>query len=240
MLVENSKYQKALEDIMIEELVHFNSDCLKLEGVLAYDENVINPPRVLLCPPHPHLGGDMENNVIIALSSVLAENGFATLRFNYRGVGNSESNLGNIAEVYEYWETILNNDDCSDAIVDAASGLSYLESTIETKRVFIAGYSFGAIVAMMLSVKNADIRALASISTPFGRFDTSFLSDCKKPKLFICADNDFAASLEAVEKGMLNISEPKKLDIMNDCDHFYIDREQEIANSILEFCKLNT
>ena len=222
---------------MIEEHVNFNSDGLKLEGVLSYDENVLNPPMILLCPPHPHLGGDMENNVITELGKVLAENGFATLRFNYRGVGSSESKLGNIAEVYEYWEEILNNDDCSDAIVDATSAMNYLESTVGTKQIFITGYSFGAIVAMMLSVENANIGAFATISTPFGRFDTSFLQDCKKPKLFVCADNDFATSLEEVEKGMLNISEPKILDIMNDCDHFYIDKEFEIANKVLKFLR---
>ncbi len=225
---------------MIEEHVHFNSDGLKLEGVLSYDENVLDPPMILLCPPHPHLGGDMENNVITELGKVLAENGFATLRFNYRGVGCSESKLNNIAEVYEYWETILNNDDCSDAIVDAASAINYLESTVGTKKMFIAGYSFGAVVAMRLSVMNENIKAFAAISTPFGRFDTAFLSDCKKPKLFFCADNDFVASLEEVDKGMLNISEPKILDIMNDCDHFYIDKEIEIANKVLKFFNLNT
>ncbi len=224
---------------MIEEYVHFNSDGLKLEGVLSYDENVLNPPMILLCPPHPHLGGDMENNVITMLGSVLAENGLAVLRFNYRGVGSSESKLGNIAEVYEYWETILNNDDCSDAIVDATSAINYLESTVGTKKIFIVGYSFGAVVAMMMSVDNADIRAFASISTPFGRFDTSFLSDCKKPKLFICADNDFASPLEEVERGMQNISEPKTLDIMSECDHFYIDKELEIAKKVLRFFNIN-
>jgi len=224
---------------MIEELVHFTSDGLKLEGVLSYDENVHDPPMILLCPPHPHLGGDMENNVIMELGNVLAENGFATLRFNYRGVGSSESKLGNIAEVYEYWEEILNNDDCSDAIVDATAAINYLESAVGTRKIFITGYSFGAIVAMMLSVENTNIRAFASISVPFGRFDTSFLSDCKKPKLFICSDNDFATTLEEVEKGMLSISEPKILDIMKDCDHFYIDKELEIANKILKFFNLN-
>ncbi len=224
---------------MIEEHVNFNSDGMKLEGVLSYDENAVNPPSILLCPPHPHLGGDMENNVITALGNVLAEKGFATLRFNYRGVGGSESRLDNIAEVYEYWEEILNNDDCSDAIVDATSAINYLESTVGTNRLFIAGYSFGAIVAMMLSVEDANIRAFASISTPFGRFDTAFLSDCKKPKLFICADNDFAASIEEVEKGMLNVLEPMMLDVIESCDHFYIDRESEIANRVFNFFNHN-
>ena len=224
---------------MIEEHVNFNSDGMKLEGVLSYDENAVNPPSMLLCPPHPHLSGDMENNVITALGNVLAERGFATLRFNYRGVGGSESRLDNIAEVYEYWEEILNNDDCSDAIVDATSAINYLESTVGTNRLFITGYSFGAIVAMMLSVKHANIKAFAAISTPFGRFDTAFLPDCKKPKIFICADNDFASSIEEVNKGMLNVSEPKTLDVVNNCDHFYIDKEHYVANKIYEFFTSN-
>jgi len=224
---------------MIEEHVNFNSDGLKLEGVLSYDENAVNPPSMLLCPPHPHLGGDMENNVITALCKVLAEKGFVTLRFNYRGVGHSESRLGNIAEEYKYWEDVLNNDNYTDAIVDATSAINYLESTSGTNRLFITGYSFGAIVVMMLSVRKENIRAFAAISTPFGRFDTTSLSDCKKPKLFICADNDFAASIEDVKKGMLSMSEPKILDVISNCDHFYIDREPEIANKVLEFFNHN-
>ncbi|MCP4269678.1 MAG: alpha/beta fold hydrolase [Candidatus Brocadiaceae bacterium] len=220
---------------MIEEHVNFKSDGMELEGVLSYDENALNPPPVILCTPHPHLGGDMENNIITALGSVLAENGFATLRFNYRGVGNSESKLSNIAEEYEYWENILNNDDFSDAIVDTTSAINYLETTVGTKAKLIVGYSFGAILAIMLSVNSSNIGAFASISTPFGRFDTRLLSDCKKPKLFICADNDFAVSNEEVEKEMLNISEPKILDMINDCEHFYIDKEIEIANKVLRF-----
>ncbi|MGR3303695.1 MAG: alpha/beta hydrolase [Candidatus Scalindua sp.] len=224
---------------MIEEYINFNSDGMKLEGILSYDENAVNPPSMLLCSPHPHLGGDMENNVITALGNVLAEKGFATLRFNYRGVGNSESRLDNIAEVYKYWEEILNNDDCSDAIADATSAINYLESTVGTNRLFITGYSFGAIVAMMLSAKNENIRAFAAISTPFGRFSPALLSGCKKPKLFICADNDFASSIEEVKKGMLNVSEPKILDVISNCDHFYIDKELDIANKVYEFFDSN-
>ena len=45
--------------------------------------------------------------------------------------------------------------------------------------------------------------------------------------------------LKRLRKGMLNISEPKILDIMKDCDHFYIDKELEIANKILKFFNLN-
>ena len=113
--------------------------------------------------------------------------------------------------------------------------LVILESAIDTNRSFIVGYSFGAVVAMMLSIKNAKIDALASISTPFGRFDPTLLSDCIKPKLIICADNDFASSIENVKKGMQNIPDPKELEIFENCDHFYIGKEHIIANKVHEF-----
>ncbi len=57
--------------------------------------------------------------------------------------------------------------------------------------------------------------------------------------MFICADNDFASSIDDVEKGMLNVSEPKILDVISNCDHFYIDREIEIANSVYGFFNRN-
>ena len=220
---------------MIEEHIIFNSDGMKLEGIMAYDEDAGNPPSVLLCTPHPHLGGDMDNNVITALGAVLAKKGFVTLRFNYRGIGNSESKFDNIEEKYNYWETVLNNDDYADALTDATSAFEYLESNIDSAEKYIIGYSFGAIVGMMLSVRNKKIKAFTSISVPFGRFGLTLLSTCLKPKLFICADNDFAASLDDVKKGMSDISDPKRLEIFENCDHFYIDKENDIANMVYDF-----
>ncbi len=220
---------------MIEEYVNFNSDGRKLEGIMSYDPDADDPPALLLCPPHPHLGGDMENNVITTLGNVLAEKGFVTLRFNYRGVGKSESEIDNIADKYNYWENVLSNDDYADALADATSALGYLESAIDTNKSFVVGYSFGAVAAMMLSVKNVNIRAFVLISTPFGRFDMTLLSECIKPKLIICADNDFASSIENVKKGMLNIPDPKGLEIFENCDHFYIDKERIIADKVYEF-----
>jgi uncharacterized protein len=220
---------------MIEEHINFSSDGRKLEGIMSYDEDAVKPPSLLLCPPHPHLGGDMENNVTTTIGKVSAEKGFLTLRFNYRGVGNSESEFDNIAEKYDYWEDILNNDNYADALADAASALNYMESAIDSDKIYIAGYSFGAVVAMMLSLNNTRIKAFSLISTPFGRFDPLLLTDCIKPKLIVCADNDFASSIDDVKKGMLNISEPKKLEIFENCDHFYINKENLIANKVHKF-----
>ncbi|MDR4503234.1 MAG: dienelactone hydrolase family protein [Candidatus Scalindua sp.] len=221
--------------VMIEEHVYFKSGGMKVEGIISYDEEVINPPALLLCPPHPHLGGDMDNNVITTLASESAEREFVTLRFNYCGVGKSESCFENVAEQYNYWEDVLNNDDYADALADASAALEFLESVTGSDVIYAVGYSFGAIVAMMLSARHERIRSFALISLPFGRFKTHVLADCTKPKYIVCADNDFATPIEEVKKGVSAMAEPKRLEILQECDHFYIGREHDVANRIIEF-----
>lgn len=44
----------------------------------------------VLCHPHPLYGGDMDNPVVIRAAEVARATGYATLRFNFRGVGASE------------------------------------------------------------------------------------------------------------------------------------------------------
>src|SRR5574340_1300707 len=139
---------------MIEEYVHFYSDKLRLEGVLTYNEDNPSSPAILLCAPHPNLGGDMDNNVITSIARVSANMGFASLRFNYRGVGNSESYEKDIAQKFNYWEESLNSRDYTDAITDTQAALNFLTSQFDLNdTIFIVGYSFGAIVGMRIGVE---------------------------------------------------------------------------------------
>ena len=64
---------------------------LTLEGVVAQPDDGSGPwPGVVICHPHPLHGGNMDNNVVLALALGLVEEGFVTLRFNFRGVSGSE------------------------------------------------------------------------------------------------------------------------------------------------------
>src|SRR5574341_282249 len=103
---------------MIEECVHFYSDKLKLEGIFTYNEDSQSSPAILLCAPHPNLAGDMDNNVITSIAKVSADKGFASIRFNYRGVGNSECHVKDIAQRFQYWDVSLNGGDYTDAVTD--------------------------------------------------------------------------------------------------------------------------
>jgi len=73
---------------MKEEKVFIPSAGIQLEGLLSIQEASSFRGGVILCHPHPH-GGDMGHPVITTAAEAASQEGFSTLRFNFRGVGES-------------------------------------------------------------------------------------------------------------------------------------------------------
>src|ERR1700683_5682971 len=74
---------------MKEESVVIPSGQLKLEGLIARPSADRQTRAAVVCHPHPLYGGSMHNNVVEAILEAFWKLGFATLRFNFRGVGSS-------------------------------------------------------------------------------------------------------------------------------------------------------
>ncbi|MDN3510455.1 MAG: hypothetical protein NG784_04015 [Candidatus Jettenia sp.] len=221
---------------MIEESVYLYADTLKLEGILTYNEDALPSSAILLCAPHPNLGGDMDNNVITSIARVSADMGFLSLRFNYRGVGNSESHEKDIVQRFHYWEESLHGRNLMDAVTDTQAALDFLLSQIAVHdRIFVAGYSFGALVGMKIGTESSRVLAFAFISTPFGRYNLDFLSHCNKEKLFIYSQNDFATTVEETVNGFIKISPPKILELIENSDHFYRNQEDKVSQKVCSF-----
>src|SRR3546814_5604756 len=52
-------------------------------------------PVAMILHPHPQAGGTMNNAIVQALYKTFVRRGFATLRFNFRGVGKSQGVFDN-------------------------------------------------------------------------------------------------------------------------------------------------
>ena len=102
---------------IIEEQINFQSGPLNLSGILSYPDSREPEKAVLLCSPHPHFAGDMENNVIRHLANYFAKDSLA-LRFDYRGVGKSTINLEGESSVFDYWQQVEDSMDYTDAVED--------------------------------------------------------------------------------------------------------------------------
>jgi hypothetical protein len=106
----------------------------RLEG-RYYPAKVPNSPIALLLHPHPQHGGTMNNKVVYQQYQMFVRRGFATLRFNFRGVGRSQGSF-NRGE---------------GELSDAASALDWLQTqNQDAPMCWVSGFSFGAWIGMQL------------------------------------------------------------------------------------------
>jgi uncharacterized protein len=188
---------------------------LTLEGVLEIPDSGENPAAAaVLCHPHPMFGGNMHNNVVRALKKGLYQRGLICLRFNFRGTGQSwgthDNGIGEIDDVL--------------AAIDFLQGLEQVDS----KRLIVAGYSFGCWVGLRATARDPRPMRLIGISPPVDSYDFSFLDNETRPKLLIAGDNDFVCSLERFENLLDRIPEPKKGVILPGVDHFHVGGEDAL------------
>src|SRR5215472_2161372 len=131
---------------MQEVQISFSSGELRLEGVIAKPSRSTVERGAVVCHPHPLYGGSMYNNVVEAALEAMWRLGWATLRFNFRGVGRSEGEHGGGAGETD----------------DAAAAVRFLagELAIGPQKILLAGYSFGAMAALNAASKLTDLGAL--------------------------------------------------------------------------------
>ena len=63
---------------MRQSAVSFKAKGLNFEGIVGQPDGDSGPfPAVVICHPHPLFGGNMDNNVVLAVSFALVDQGFA-------------------------------------------------------------------------------------------------------------------------------------------------------------------
>ena len=131
------------DDNLTTEAVWIASGPYRLEGELTY---AAGPAvgAVAIAGPHPLLGGSMRNNVVRGLADGLARRGVATLRFNYRGVGNSDGPAADVAaHLAEFWATSHVADEPSYRH-DFIAAAGFMRNTLGDRiPKALIGYSFG-------------------------------------------------------------------------------------------------
>lgn len=118
-----------------------------VEMLVRKAENPVG--TAVLCHPHPLYGGSMYDGVLSMLDAAMPH--FTTVRFNFRGVGNSsgEHDQG-IAEVADVRELV-----------------AWLNDSANPPVKLLGGYSFGAVVAMN-ALNGLDVEASVLVAPPVG------------------------------------------------------------------------
>jgi len=197
---------------MKEKRVTFKSGKATIEG-LVYEGASAN--GVVVTHPHPLYGGSMSNNVVEAMVQIYGDNGYSTLRFNFRGVGRSEGSYGDGIGERE----------------DVIAAVAYLTRLGKTS-IDLAGYSFGSWVNAQCKDRLNEIHGMVMVSPPVNFMDFSFFRDCPQLRLVIAGSEDDIAP-PAMIREMLPLWNPHaELRVIQGADHFYWGRTEEIGTAI--------
>lgn len=204
---------------MKEVALTFTYGNLELEGVLHLPRAESSSyPAVALCHPHPLYGGDMNNNVVVALSRSLAERGIAAMRFNFRGVGASKGSFD---------DGIGEQDDLRAAVVALAE-----RPEIDKDRLGLAGYSFGGMVALAAAKDWEQAKCLAAVAPVVS---PGAMEGLRLPSFFICGTRDHVVSTELLLNEAAKIKPPGTVELVDGVDHFWFGREGEMSEKVANF-----
>ena len=206
---------------MKETKLFFPCGDLSLEGVLSVPDGRGPFAAVVVCHPHSLYGGAMDNNVVLAICNTLVEKGMASLRFNFRGVGESEGNFG---------KGIGEQEDIRAAIstVRVAEG-------IDMDKIGLAGYSFGAGVALAVAPEDERVKAVAAVSPLVPQPTLNLLRRCFKPKYFICGSQDSSITLGDFQRIAYELPQPTETEVISGADHYWWGREGQVAERVADF-----
>jgi len=208
---------------MKEEKVFIPSGAIQLEGLISIHETPSFKGGVIFCHPHPEYGGDMHNSVITTAVQAASQEGLSTLRFNFRGVGESGGSYG---------EGIGEREDVK-AVID------YFSSRIKgTPSLILLGYSFGVWAGFPIAIQDKRIDGMVAIAPPLELYDFGFLWGCKKRKLFIAGDRDLFCPASLLEEWYQYLEEPKSLAIIPGADHFFSFHANLLTPPLCEFFKM--
>ncbi len=200
---------------MSDNRVEFKSGELTLEGLLS----VGGRKSAVLAHPHPLLGGNMRDHVLMAMSQAFNEAGYSTLRFNFRGIGRSEGFFDNGIGEQE----------------DLKSAMNYLK-LMGYGSVLLAGYSFGAWVSAKASMSDDlsdDISGLVMVSPPISEMDFDF--EYVRVDLVITGDSDPFCPLDSL--AAYSAVNGFKVAVIHGADHFYFGKEMELIDRLKNFLK---
>jgi alpha/beta superfamily hydrolase len=176
---------------------------------------------VVVCHPHPVYGGTMDNRVVYRTAKAAAQHGYAALRFNFRGVGESTGQFDHGIGERE----------------DAAAALRWLGDRFPGFDLVMAGYSFGAWVGLEVGSAAPRVKALLGLGLPLNMYDLGYLVLNSKPSLYIVGTMDELCSPENLDQFAGRLPSTSSVLRVEGSDHFFNGHIDLVEDMMAEFFK---
>jgi alpha/beta superfamily hydrolase len=188
-----------------------------LEALLEEPEMNRVDEFAVVCHPHPLYQGTMTNKVVHTLARAFQELGMATVRFNFRGVGQS-------AGVYD--EGDGETEDCL-AVVDWA------RKRWPNARPSLGGFSFGAWIAIKAASRIEDLVQLVTIAPPVHRVELPQGKLPSYPWLIVQGSDDELVDCDGVVEWVNSMAPGPELVVLEGVDHFFHGRLNDLKSTLL-------
>lgn len=187
-----------------------------LEAILE-DPGVESGAVAVVCHPHPLHGGAMQNKVTHTLARTFNKLGVPAFRFNFRGVGASEGSYA----------------DGEGETEDAMAVLEFARGRYPGRKIWLAGFSFGARVALKVAARQVP-ELLVTVAPPVGRMDMSGITqpDCRW--IVIQGDEDELVDADAVVEWLDGMQPGPELMMFEGVDHFFHGQLVALRESLFE------
>jgi alpha/beta superfamily hydrolase len=164
------------------------------------------PLVAVVCHPLPTEGGTMHNKVVTMVARALRELGATTVRFNFRGTGESEGSFDHGVGERQ----------------DLAAVVAWVRAAHPQAALWLAGFSFGSFVSLS-AADGLQPDALISIAPPVaGRgWDFSDIQIPEVPWLVVQGDADEIVDAQAVYHWIEGLERKPQLVRMVDTSHFF-------------------
>lgn len=190
----------------------------KLEAAIDLPKQVLLTTIAIICHPHPLHGGTMHNKVVTTLSRALTQMGMIVLRFNYRGVGQSEGSYGHFTGEQE----------------DLQACIHFMKEYFPSQDFWLAGFSFGSYIAAKGAEANAFVKQLITVAPAVNHVDFYGLKYVTCPWLVIQGQEDELVPTEEVVKWADAFSEQITLKILPKASHFFHGQLVALRECVIE------
>ncbi|MBM3942786.1 MAG: hypothetical protein FJ316_07685 [SAR202 cluster bacterium] len=208
---------------MRQSAVMFKAAGLSFEGVVGTPNDAPRDmPGVVICHPHPLAGGNMDNNVVLGVFFALVEEGCAVLRFNFRGVGNSQGEH--------------TKGECEHQ--EALAALDFIKSWpgVDGRRLGLVGYSFGTRVILGNSELQKRARAIALVSPSLEALEGSPLKQDRQKPMFVITGGRDKLAQSGQWPGVLDTFACKPESHLDPrADHFWVGLEMSMSEKVGQF-----
>ena len=169
----------------------------------------------VVCHPNPPDGGTLHNKVVTMAARALSELGLAAVRFNFRGVGQSQGSF----------------DQGRGETLDLLAVTDWVRKQHPNDALWLAGFSFGSWVALQ-GARHLPVKQMISIAPPVGLREFAGVLPPPCPWLVVQGEIDDIVDPQAVYDWIDSLKDKPTLVRMPDTGHFFHRRLMDLRGAI--------